>query len=192
MSGPRKGWDEFLASEALDPEQQLMLREQGDPERLEELKRQKDRRRIGKWLAQVGPLLLRLRESDVRILRLIYVLERTQEEAGKELGITQQGLSYRLAHALDRLRFFAELPQYEPGDFRRDLGHLLDQRSLRAVMVYWETVSIPQVADAIASTRRNAQKVLLHAVERMQDTASTEDYARAFTTLMSESVGYVD
>lgn len=126
---------------------------------------------LGVSETELAAAMAQIPEEDAEILRLYFVEGLTGKNVGKRCGgISQAGASYRINHAIERLRWLLSVPVMSEEDVDAALELGVDRRSrphpreVRIAVVYelWRTSSQSVVAAASGIPQGTIRCILDH------------------------------
>ena len=160
----------------LNPEEALIEREELAASGLEE----PGARRPILATAKLHEYIGRLSVDDQQALTAYFSGMQSQTEFAARVGISQPGMSWRIALALRRLRWLAGPGSlFAPEDIERELRGVLTYEEVRALSIYWRTTFQSDVARELRL--KNPYHLLHGAIRKL-----TGRFRRGFEALLAE------
>lgn len=108
------------------------------------------------------------------------LLGKRQVDIASILGITQAGISYRLSRAVERLRFFAELPDLTTDEIREVLEPLMHPFRVEVMIGMWTTSCQTEVADNLGFSQGRVRFHFLEGIRLLEKLARSNPFYKPY------------
>ncbi|MCB9584567.1 MAG: hypothetical protein H6718_04185 [Polyangiaceae bacterium] len=147
----------------------------------------------GDYESKIEPLLDRLPEREADIVQLYFQLGKKQSEIAGVFGITQAAVSYRLQRAVRRLKFYVDMPTFDPQELRADLMTVIPETPIVDVLVSIADTSCQSAtAEELRVTQGSVRARLMTGTRRLKKIAKTnpqfEPHAKLFGGLVDQKL----
>ena len=145
---------------------------------------------LQRYREKLVPLLDIIPDDEADMIQMYYFDRKTQNDIAEVFGMTQAAVSYRIQRAMQRLQFFASVPDIDPTMIREDLASVLKPSEIDIVeSMYWTTCQ-SKTAELLGRTQGYVRETFARVIDKLLESPNRdhEDYATYFRELQARGL----